>query len=160
MKLMRHIVFQPKPAHSNAPKLIPPNNNPPNILWYTTDQQRFDTIGALGNKYVSTPTIDRLVENGVAFTRAYCQSPVCTPSRSSFMTGMYPSRLHNTRNGNDTFPQYPPLISKLLNSYGYYCGMIGKFHIMSSGYRTEPRIDDGYSFWKFSQKNDCGSITF
>ena len=72
----------------------------PNILWYCTDQQRFDTIGALGNPYVSTPTIDSLVTEGVAFTHAYCQSLICTPSRSSFMTGMYPSRLHNTRNGN------------------------------------------------------------
>ena len=80
----------------------------------------------------------------------YCQSPICTPSRSSFMTGMYPSRLHNTRNGNDTFPDYPPVITKLISEAGYDCGMIGKFHLQSSGRRTEPRIDDGFSFWKFS----------
>ena len=122
----------------------------PNILWYCTDQQRFDTIAALGNEYVHTPTIDRLVHDGVAFTSAYCQSPICTPSRSSFMTGMYPSRVHNTRNGNDTFPGDPPLISRLLADSGYDCGMVGKFHLVSSGYRTEPRLDDGYSFWKFS----------
>ncbi|MCP4505165.1 MAG: sulfatase-like hydrolase/transferase [Fuerstiella sp.] len=122
----------------------------PNILWYCTDQQRFDTIAALGNEYVQTPTIDQLVDDGVAFTAAYCQSPICTPSRSSFMTGMYPSRVHNTRNGNDTFPDHPPLISRLLADSGYDCGMVGKFHLQSSGYRTEPRLDDGYSFWKFS----------
>lgn len=122
----------------------------PNILWYCTDQQRFDTIGALGNTHVRTPHIDKLVESGVAFTHAYCQSPICTPSRSSFMTGMYPTRLHNTRNGNDTFPDYPPLISKLIADAGYHCGMIGKFHLQSSGRRTEPRLDDGFSFWKFS----------
>ena len=40
----------------------------PNILWYCTDQQRFDTIGALGNEFVKTPAIDGLVEEGVAFT--------------------------------------------------------------------------------------------
>ena len=78
----------------------------PNILWYCTDQQRFDTLGALGNPYVQTPNLDRLVREGVAFTRAYCQSPICTPSRSSFLTGLYPSRLHNTRNGNDTRPYF------------------------------------------------------
>ena len=122
----------------------------PNILWYCTDQQRFDTIAALGNEFVRTPTIDKLVADGTAFTTAYCQSPICTPSRSSFMTGMYPSRVHNTRNGNDTFPEHPPLISKLIADSGYDCGMIGKFHLVSSGYRTEPRQDDGYSFWKFS----------
>ena len=122
----------------------------PNILWYCTDQQRFDTIGALGNEHVRTPTVDGLVRQGVAFTHAYCQSPICTPSRSSFMTGMYPSRIHNTRNGNDTFPEFPPLISKLISDAGYRCGMIGKFHLQSSGKRTEPRLDDGFSYWKFS----------
>ncbi len=122
----------------------------PNILWYCTDQQRFDTIGALGNSYVKTPTIDALVRDGVAFTHAYCQSPICTPSRSSFMTGMYPSRLHNTRNGNETFPDFPPVITKLIADSGYDCGLVGKFHLQSSGHRTEPRIDDGYSYWKFS----------
>ncbi len=123
----------------------------PNILFYCTDQQRFDTIGALGNPYVRTPRIDKLVEEGTAFTHAYCQSPICTPSRSSFMTGLYPSRVHNTRNGNDTWPtDAPPLISKLLADSGYLCGNIGKFHLTSSGERTEPRLDDGYSYWKFS----------
>ncbi len=123
----------------------------PNLLWICTDQQRFDTIGALGNPHVRTATIDQLVADGVAFTHAHCQSPVCTPSRSSFMTGQYPSRLHSTRNGNDVFPpDAPPLISKLLNDAGYDCGMIGKFHLLSSGHRTEPRLDDGFSTWHFS----------
>ncbi|MDF1810971.1 MAG: sulfatase-like hydrolase/transferase [Verrucomicrobiales bacterium] len=122
-----------------------------NILWYCTDQQRFDTIGALGNPYVRTPVIDSLVENGVTFTHAYCQSPICTPSRASFMSGMYPSRVHNTRNGNATFPENTPLISKIIADQGYDCGMIGKFHLQSSGKRTEPRIkDDGFRYWKFS----------
>jgi arylsulfatase A-like enzyme len=67
------------------------------------------------------------------------------------MTGLYPSRVHNTRNGNDTWPKdAPPLISKLLADSGYVCGNVGKFHLTSSGKRTEPRLDDGYSYWKFS----------
>jgi len=122
----------------------------PNILWYCTDQQRFDTIGSLGNAHVITPTIDSLVAEGIAFTHAYCQSPICTPSRSSFMTGMYPSRIHNTRNGNETFPTTHPVITKLIAESGYQCGMIGKFHLQSSGHRTEPRIDDGFDYWQFS----------
>ena len=122
----------------------------PNILWYCTDQQRFDTIGALGNPYVKTPHIDALVREGVSFTHAYCQSPICTPSRSSFMTGLYPSRVHNTRNGNDTLPEHPPLISRLLADSGYHCGLIGKFHLVSAGKRPEPRLDDGYSEWRHS----------
>ena len=119
----------------------------PNILWYCTDQQRFDTIQALNNPLVRTPHIDALVRSGVAFTHAHCQSPICTPSRASIMTGLYPSRVHNTRNGNDTFPDSPPLISKLIADSGYHCGMIGKFHLVSAGKRPEPRLDDGFSDW-------------
>ena len=66
------------------------------------------------------------------------------------MTGMYPSRVHNTRNGNESFPAHPPVISKLIAETGYECGLVGKFHLQSAGYRTEPRIDDGYTYWKFS----------
>jgi len=58
----------------------------PNILWICTDQQRYDTIHALGNEYIRTPNIDKLVETGTAFAHAYCQSPICTPSRASFLT--------------------------------------------------------------------------
>ena len=119
----------------------------PNILWYCTDQQRFDTIKALGNEHVRTPNIDALVGEGVAFTHAYCQSPICTPSRASIMTGMYPSRVHNTRNGNDTFPDSPPLISKMIAEAGYDCSLIGKFHLTSGGHRPEPRLDDGLNDW-------------
>ena len=123
----------------------------PNILWYTADQQRFDTIRALGNPHVVTPTLDEMVAEGTAFTHAYCQSPICTPSRSSFMTGLYPSRVHNCRNGNESFPaDAPQLISKRIAEAGYDCGMVGKFHLQSSGHRTEPRLDDGFRYWKFS----------
>src|SRR6056297_2903349 len=122
----------------------------PNILWYCTDQQRFDTIGALGNRIVQTPTNDDLVADGVAMTHAYCQSPICTPSRASFMTGMYPSRLHHTRNGNESFPAGVAVITKSIAESGYHCGMIGKFHLQSAGHRTEPRMDDGFRYWKFS----------
>ena len=63
----------------------------PNILWYCTDQQRWDTIHCLGNPEINTPNIDRLVATGTAFERTYCQAPICTPSRASFLTGRYPS---------------------------------------------------------------------
>jgi arylsulfatase A-like enzyme len=66
------------------------------------------------------------------------------------MTGMYPSRVHNTRNGNESFPSFPPVITKLISNAGYQCGLVGKFHLQSAGYRTEPRIDDGFSYWRFS----------
>ncbi len=122
----------------------------PNILWICTDQQRYDTIGALGNHYVSTPNIDQLVEKGVAFTHAYCQSPICTPSRGSFLTGMYPSAVHVNGNGNEYFPDNPPLVTRLLADAGYDCGLIGKLHLASAYGRIEPRVNDGYRYWQYS----------
>ncbi len=123
---------------------------PPNILWICTDQQRYDTIAALGNPHVSTPNIDRLVAEGVAFTHAYCQSPICTPSRASFLTGMYPSAVHVNGNGNDCFPSQPPLVTRLLANAGYDCGLIGKLHLAGAYCRIEPRVDDGYRYWEYS----------
>ena len=122
----------------------------PNILWICTDQQRYDTIGALGNPHVSTPNIDQLVQQGVAFTHAYCQSPICTPSRTSFLTGMYPSTVHVNGNGNAFFPETPPLVTRILSEAGYHCGLIGKLHLASAYGRIEPRINDGYSYWQYS----------
>ncbi len=125
-------------------------NERPNILWICTDQQRYDTIGALGYTHVDTPHINELVSSGVAFTHAYCQSPICTPSRGSFLTGRYPSSIHVTGNGNDAFPADPPLVSKRLADAGYDCGLIGKLHLASAYRRIEPRVDDGYRYWEYS----------
>ena len=122
----------------------------PNILWICTDQQRYDTIAALGYPHLSTPNLDQLAADGVAFERAYCQAPICTPSRASFLTGMYPSSIHVNRNGNPTFPDFPPLISKRLADAGYACGLIGKLHLTSAYGRIEARTDDGYSYWQYS----------
>ena len=122
----------------------------PNILWICTDQQRYDTIGALGNPHVSTPNIDRLVQDGVAFTHAFCQSPICTPSRTSFLTGMYPSTVHVNGNGNEYFPNKPPLVTRMLAEAGYDCGLIGKLHLASAYGRVERRANDGYRYWQYS----------
>ena len=122
----------------------------PNILWICTDQQRYDTLGAQGNAHVSTPRLDTLWRSGTAFTHAYCQSPICTPSRASFLTGTYPSTCHNTRNGNDRFVDRFPLVTRLLADAGYDCGLIGKLHLASAYGRIEPRTDDGYRYWRYS----------
>ena len=122
----------------------------PNILWICTDQQRYDTIAALGNPQLSTPHLDRLLGEGTAFERAYCQSPICTPSRASFLTGMYPSSLRVNRNGNPSFPAFPPLVTKMLADSGYVCGLMGKLHLSSAHRRVEQRADDGYAYWQYS----------
>ena len=122
----------------------------PNILWICTDQQRYDTLGAQGNRHVRTPRLDQLWRSGAAFTHAYCQSPICTPSRASFLTGTYPSTCHNTRNGNDRFVERFPLVTRLLADAGYDCGLIGKLHLASAYGRIEARTDDGYRYWRYS----------
>lgn len=123
----------------------------PNILWICTDQQRFDTIAALGNEHIRTPNLDKLVESGVAFTQAYCQSPFCTPSRASFLTGMYPDAIHACMNGNDHWDNAAPMITKTLAETGYDCGLSGKLHLSSArpGH-SEERPDDGYRVFHWS----------
>ncbi|NCO38898.1 MAG: hypothetical protein COZ06_13315 [Armatimonadetes bacterium CG_4_10_14_3_um_filter_66_18] len=73
----------------------------PNILWICTEHQRYDTIHALGNEHIRTPNLDRLVAEGVAFTHAFAQNTVCTPSRSSFLTGRYPVTTRCRQNGQN-----------------------------------------------------------
>lgn len=129
------------------------NDTRPNILWICTDQQRFDTINALGNPYIRTPVLDKLVSEGVAFKRTYCQYPLCTPSRASFLTGRYPSTIHVNYNRNKYFPKTATetLVTRLLAAAGYDCGLIGKLHIADCKEHREPRVDDGYRFFKWSQ---------
>jgi arylsulfatase len=126
--------------------------NAPNILWICTDQQKWNTIGALGNPYVKTPNIDRLVKEGISFTKAHCQSPFCTPSRASFLTGMYPSTIHATKNGAAQWPETAPLITKTLKDAGYECGLSGKLHLSTAmANRPEKRPeDDGYQVFHYS----------
>jgi arylsulfatase len=128
----------------------------PNILWICTDQQRFDTIHALGNDHIRTPNLDRLVAEGVAFTRATCQSPICTPSRASFLTGKYPSTLHVNRNGDAWFPEKPGLITRTLRDAGYDNSLVGKLHLTAAQGRVEAFPEDryGYRVLKWSHHPD------
>lgn len=126
----------------------------PNILWICSDQQRFDTLGCYGNSFVHTPNLDSLAEHGLLFENAICQSPVCSPSRGSFLTGRYPITCHQRQNGAD-IPDSEILVTKLFHDAGYYCGLSGKLHLRacnpSSGCTTmESRIDDGYDEFHWS----------
>lgn len=128
----------------------------PNILWICTDQQRFDTLGCYGNDFVDTPNVDRLADVGVRFEHAYCQSPVCTPSRASFLTGRYP-RTTRTRQNGQAIPDDETLITRRFADTGYNCGLVGKLHLAPAdptsdkpARHTEERIDDGYGVFHWS----------
>ncbi len=121
----------------------------PNILWFCSDQQRWDTVGALGNPHIRTPTVDALVGGGTAFGRAYTQSPICTPSRASFLTGRYPATHQVYRNGDCLLPGHEKLVTRIFADAGYDCGLIGKLHLAAAKY-SEARADDGYRAYHYN----------
>lgn len=127
----------------------------PNVLWICTDQQRWDTLSYFGFQGAKTPNIDKLAQKGVAFERTYCQSPICTPSRASFLTGQYPISHQNHRNGNTEFRDHLPLVSKTFADAGYETGLIGKLHLSRSKGIVEKRPKaDGYKEFYWSHHPD------
>ena len=122
----------------------------PNVLWLCTDQQRFDTLRTFGNPHARTPVLDQLVREGTSFSNAFCQSPVCAPSRASFLTGRYPRTTRCRQNGQ-TIPPEELLVSNLFNQAGYRCGLAGKLHLAScSDGKVEKRTEDGYDDFSWS----------
>ncbi|MBK1880468.1 sulfatase family protein [Pelagicoccus mobilis] len=101
----------------------------PNILFILTDQQRFDTIHALGNPVIKTPNLDRLVNEGTIFSRAYTPSPECCPARASLHYGQYPALTACYSNVND-WPddeQNSSYVNELTQA-GYRTHGVGKTH--------------------------------
>jgi arylsulfatase A-like enzyme len=96
----------------------------PNIILFITDQQRFDTIRALGFRYMDTPNLDRLVAEGVAFTNCFVTAPSCAPARASLFTGYYPHTTGILKNADQWRHSW---VGKLAES-GYYCVNVGKMH--------------------------------
>ncbi|NOU90625.1 sulfatase-like hydrolase/transferase [Paenibacillus sp. LMG 31460] len=100
--------------------------NRPNILLITSDQQHWNTIGAF-NEEIHTPNLDRLVREGTTFTRAYCPNPTCTPTRSSIITGMYPSQ-HGAWTLGTKLLEDRHTVGEDFNKNGYQTALIGKAH--------------------------------
>ncbi|MEC5126419.1 sulfatase-like hydrolase/transferase [Verrucomicrobiales bacterium BCK34] len=96
----------------------------PNLIFIITDQQRFDTINALGFPHVDTPHLDRLVNEGVTFTNCHVTAPSCAPSRASLFTGQYPHTNGILKNADRWTKSW---ISDLADS-GYHCVNAGKMH--------------------------------
>lgn len=127
----------------------------PNILWICTDQQRWDTLSWFNHPGADTPNLDKLAARGVAFDRAYCQSPICTPSRASFLTGQYPIAHQNHRNGNTGFRDDLKLVPRMFEEAGYHTGLIGKLHLSRAKGMVEKRPPkDGYDEFYWSHHPD------
>lgn len=110
----------------------------PNILLIYTDQQRYDTIGALGNSVIQTPNLDRLVSEGVTFTHATTPSPVCMPARWSLNSGQW-TTTHQCYSNHDPGTRPPADLPGMLRAAGYRTGLAGKNH----SFLTE----DDFDYW-------------
>lgn len=103
----------------------------PNILWLCADDHAAYVTGAYGNRLVRTPHLDRLAAEGVRFDRAYCNSPVCTASRQSFITGRYPRTIGVTLL-KTALPEKEVTLAQMLKDAGYDTAAIGKMHFNSA----------------------------
>ncbi|MDA1014817.1 MAG: sulfatase-like hydrolase/transferase, partial [Planctomycetota bacterium] len=100
---------------------------PPNVLFLLTDDQRPDTIAALGNTIIKTPHLDWLVKHGTSFTRATCANPICTPSRAEILTGASGFDMGVRDFGGRISPD-SAIWGKTMQAAGYDTGYVGKWH--------------------------------
>ncbi|MFT5128791.1 MAG: iduronate 2-sulfatase [Rhodothermales bacterium] len=120
----------------------------PNVLFLICDDLNCD-MGVYKHPQVKTPHVDRLAARGVTFDRAYCQYPLCGPSRASFMTGLYPDQTLIHGNSNYIRERLPSVVTipMAFRNHGYFATRIGKLyhynvpkHIGTGGH------DDPYSW--------------
>lgn len=108
------------------------SNKMPNIVIFNPDQWRGDVLGHLGNSGAQTPFLDRFVsEDAVSFSHAFCQNPVCTPSRCSFMSGWYP-HVRGHRSMHHMMKPDEPVMLRTLKDLGYFVWWGGKNDLVSS----------------------------
>ena len=104
-------------------------SKPPNVLLFFTDDQRFDTIAALGNSAIQTPNIDRLVARGTTFTQAHIpcgtHGAICMPSRAMLHTGRTLFHLHDS---GSSIPAEHTMLGESLRARGYRTWGAGKWH--------------------------------
>ena len=120
----------------------------PNILWLVAEDFG-PHLGCYGTKQVSTPNLDRLAAEGVRYTRFFTTAPVCSPSRSAFMTGMYQTTIgaHNHRSHRDDGYQLPDgvrLFTDWMRDAGYFTANVREFPAPTSLSRLG---QDGLEFY-------------
>ncbi|WP_146531510.1 sulfatase [Novipirellula artificiosorum] len=116
-------VFASGPAPASAAA-------PPNVLFIAADDMNCD-LSAFGNAQVKTPNLERLSQRGVRFDRAYCQQPLCGPSRASIMTGLRPDTLDMHTLAHELRDKNPDVVTlgQLFRNNGYFSARAGKiFH--------------------------------
>ncbi len=125
----------------------------PNFIIFLTDDQGYGDLSCMGNTDFRTPHLDRLATSGARFTNWYSNSPVCSPSRASLLTGRYPGNAgvrailagHRTASG---LPSKTPTLATALKPLGYQTAMAGKWHLgLAGGSRPhEHGFDEWFGF--------------
>lgn len=125
----------------------------PNVIIIYCDDLGYGDLGCYGSDVIRTPHLDSLAEKGVRFTQWYSNSPVCSPSRASLLTGQYPRRagIAHIVGGKRSTPGVHtdvPMLSELLKPEGYRTAIYGKWHLgAGEGARPNDRgFDDFYGF--------------
>lgn len=103
----------------------------PNLVFYFSDQQRWDTLGCYGQSLPVSPNLDQLAQEGTLFENAYTCQPVCGPARSCLQSGMYATQTGCYTNGIELPLTVKPL-SEYLNEAGYETAYVGKWHLASN----------------------------
>ena len=129
----------------------------PDILFVMTDQQRFDTIAALGNSHIYTPNLDRLVRRGIGLSNAYATCPVCIAARYTIRTGCEPLTTRAFSNATpkpaagqaaEMEARCGPYLGRTMSRLGYRTFGVGKFHTYpwneDVGYETLWRCEETY----------------
>ncbi len=118
--------------------------NQPNIIFFFTDQQRWDTCGCYDQELPITPNLDKMALEGVLFKHAFTCQPVCGPARACVQTGKYATEV-GVHTNHRMLPIDELTIAKWLSNAGYETGYIGKWHLASFGpiggdddFRTRP----------------------
>jgi N-acetylglucosamine-6-sulfatase len=127
------------PPTAQAPAPSPARR--PNLVFVLVDDMRWDDFAAGGHAFMETPHMDRLAREGARFTNAFATTPLCSPSRASFLTGQYPHTngiIDNTARPSHGLPVFP----LALQQAGYRTGFFGKWHM---GNDDSPR--PGFDHW-------------
>ncbi|MEJ6604308.1 MAG: sulfatase-like hydrolase/transferase, partial [Opitutaceae bacterium] len=122
----------------------------PNIIFILTDDQRYDTLGVTGDKFISTPNLDQLAADGVLFANASVNSAICTPSRACYFLGQY-ERRHgvNFNSGTAMAPEaWAQSYPVKLRESGYFTGYVGKNHVPIGDQAYDTGIiDNSFDYW-------------
>lgn len=128
----------------------------PNIIIFNPDEMRWNTMGHMGNPAAYTPKLDQFArEEAVSFSHAYCQNPVCVPSRCSFATGLYPhTRGHRTM--QYLLHEEETSIFRELKEAGYYVWMNSRNDLVAGQFPglAESHADEIYYFDKKEEQSE------